>query len=53
MSIESVMPFSHLILCRPLLLLPPILPSIRVYSNGNFWLQVFEDLDTTFCLDCY
>ena len=30
MSIESVMPCSHLILCRPLLLLPPILPSIRV-----------------------
>ena len=33
MSIESVMPSSHLILCRPLLLLPPILPSIRVFSN--------------------
>ena len=32
-SIESVMPFSHLILCRPLLLLPPIPPSIRVFSN--------------------
>ena len=32
MSIESVMPFSHLILCRPLLLLPPIPPSIRVFS---------------------
>ena len=32
-SIESVMPSSHLILCRPLLLLPPILPSIRVFSN--------------------
>ena len=30
MSIESVMPSSHLILCRPLLLLPPIPPSIRV-----------------------
>ena len=35
MSIESVMPFSHLILCRPLLLLPPILPSIRVFSNES------------------
>ena len=33
MSIESVMPSSHLILCRPLLLLPPILPSIRVFSK--------------------
>ena len=33
MSIESVMPSNHLILCRPLLLLPPILPSIRVFSN--------------------
>ena len=32
-SIESVMPSSHLILCHPLLLLPPILPSIRVFSN--------------------
>ena len=31
--IESVMPSSHLILCRPLLLLPPIPPSIRVFSN--------------------
>ena len=34
-SIESVMPFSHLILCRPLLLLPPIPPSIRVFSNES------------------
>ena len=33
MSIESVMPSSHLILCRPLLLLPPVPPSIRVFSN--------------------
>ena len=33
MSIESVMPSSHLILCRPLLLLPPIPPSIRVSSQ--------------------
>ena len=32
-SIESVMPSRHLILCRPLLLLPPIPPSIRVFSN--------------------
>ena len=33
MSIKSVMPSSHLILCLPLLLLPPIPPSIRVFSN--------------------
>ena len=35
MPIKSVMPFSHLILCRPILLLPPIPPSIRVYSNES------------------
>ena len=35
LSIESVMPFSHLILCRPLLLLPAIPPSIRVFSNES------------------
>ena len=35
MSIESLMPFNHLILCRPLLLLPPIPPSIRVFSNES------------------
>ena len=35
MSIESGMPSSHLILCRPLLLLPPIPPSIRVFSNES------------------
>ena len=35
MSIESVMPSSHLILCRTLLLLPPIPPSIRVFSNES------------------
>ena len=35
MSIESVIPSSHLILCRPLLLLPPIPPSIRVFSNES------------------
>ena len=34
-SIESVMPSSHLILCHPLLHLPPILPSIRVFSNES------------------
>ena len=35
MSIESVMPSSHLILCRPLLLLPPVPPSIRIFSNES------------------
>ena len=35
MSIKSAMPSSHLILCRPLLLLPPIPPSIRVFSNES------------------
>ena len=34
-SIELVMPSNHLILCRPLLLLPPIPPSIRVFSNES------------------
>ena len=34
-SIQSVMPSSHLILCRPFLLLPPIPPSIRVFSNES------------------
>ena len=35
MSIESVMPSNHLMLCRPLLLLPPVAPSIRVLSNES------------------
>ena len=35
MSIKSVMPSSHLILCRPLVFLPPIPPSIRVFSNES------------------
>ena len=35
MSTESVMPPNHLILCRSLLLLPSIFPSIRVFSNGS------------------
>ena len=36
MSVKSVMPSSHLILCHPLLLLPPIPPRIRVFSNESF-----------------
>ena len=35
MSVESVMPYNHLILCYPLLLLPSIFPSIRVFSNES------------------
>ena len=35
MSIESMIPFNHLILCHPLLLLPLIFPSIRVFSNES------------------
>ena len=35
MSIQSVIPSSHLILCRPLLLLPPIPPSLRVFSSES------------------
>ena len=35
MSIESVMPSNHLILCRPLLLLPAVFPSIRVFSSES------------------
>ena len=35
MSIESVMPSNHLILCHPLLLLPSVFPSIRIFSNES------------------
>src|SRR5574340_88367 len=35
MSIESVMPSNHLILCRPLLLLPSVFPRVRVFSNES------------------
>ena len=45
-SIESVMPSSHLILCRPLFLLPPIPPSIRVFSNeSTLWIEVAKVLE--------
>jgi len=46
MSIESVMPSSHLILCHPLLLLPSIFPSIRVFSKVCV-LFLFKDWDYT------
>ena len=36
-SVESVMPSNHLILCRPLLLLPSVFPSIRVFSKSQFF----------------
>ena len=43
-SIESVMPSSHLILCRPLFLLPPIPPSIRVFSNESTQRENYKSL---------
>ena len=46
MSIESVMPSNYLMLCRPLLLLPSIFPSIRVFSNDSVlrirWLKYWS-----------
>ena len=45
MSIESVMPSSHLILCHFLLLLPPIPPSIRVFSNESTLHEVAKILE--------
>ena len=68
MSIESVMTSSHLILCRPLLLLPPIPPSIRVFSNEStlrmrwpkYWSFSFKISPsseysglTSFSIDCF
>ena len=51
-SIELVMPSSHLILCRPLLLLPPIPPSIRVFSSESTpwgcWESQLSDFTLTF-----
>ena len=58
-SIESVMPSSYLILCRPLLLLPQIPPSIRVFSNEStlrmrwtkYWnSQIPNDIEHLYCL---
>ena len=45
MSIKSVTPSSHLILCRPLFLLPPIPPSIRVFSNESTLHEVAKVLE--------
>ena len=58
MSIESVMPSSHLILCRPLLLPPSIVPSIRVFSNESvlrirwpkYWSFSFSIMVVCVCL---
>ena len=50
MFIESVMPFNHLILCRPLLLLPSIFSNIRVFSNESAlhikWPKYFTATET-------
>ena len=43
-SIESVMPSNHLVLCHPLLLPPSILPSIRVFSNGIYVSMLFSQI---------
>ena len=56
MSIESVMPSNHLILCCPLLLLPSIFPRIRVFSNKSvlrirwpkFWIFSFNLIIVTY-----
>ena len=66
MSIESVMPSNHLILCRPLLVLPPIVPSIRVFSNESalpirwpeywsfsFTISVYQDLASFYYSQCF
>ena len=57
MSIESVMPSSHLILCCPLLLLPSIFPSIRVFSNESAlcirWSKYTGLNLITFSYDCH
>ena len=51
MSIESVMPSSHLILCCPLLLLPPIPPRIRIFSNESaLYMRWPKYLSFSFCI---
>ena len=47
MSIESVMPSSHLILCRLLLLLPPIPPSIRVFSSESVFISGGQSIEVS------
>ena len=49
-AIQPVMPSSHLILCRPLLLLPPIPLSIRVFSNeSTLCMRLIRNLDSSLC----
>ena len=56
MSIQSVIPSNHLILCRPLLLLPSIFPSIRVFSNESalrsrwpeYWFSISTQISNKF-----
>ena len=48
MPIKSVMPSSHLILCRPLLLLPPIPPSIRVFSVSQLFASGGQSIGVSF-----
>ena len=50
MSIESVMPSSHLVLCRPLLLPPSIFPSIRVFSNESVHIRWPKDWSFNFSI---
>ena len=51
MSIESVMPSNHLLLCRPLLLLPSIFPSIRVFSSESaLWIRWPKDWSFSFSI---
>ena len=49
-SVESVMPSNHLILCRPLLLSPSIFPSIRVFSNESFLIRWPKDWSFRFSI---
>ena len=48
MSIESVMPFNHLILCCPVILLPSIFPSTRVFSMSQFFASGGQDTGFSF-----
>ena len=53
MSIKSVMPSNHLILCHPLLLLPSIFPSIKVFSNKSvLCIRLEEGNGTPFQYSC-
>ena len=53
MSIESVMPSTHFILCRPLLLLPSIFPSIRVFANESvLHIKWPKDWSFNFSINC-